>query len=92
MLIKTHAWSDRWERARADRVLVTHRDLRSVLNSYRRMHWELKLPPGYIFDHARWQAVADLDVAFEDIVADGAGQVRRLAEALGVADKVRQYS
>lgn len=55
MLVKTHAWSDAWDARRAAHVLVTHRDLRAVVASYRRMGWAADLKAGYVRDHLRWR-------------------------------------
>jgi hypothetical protein len=37
---------------------VTHRDLRQVLASYRRMNWEFDLPGSYVEHHMRWRVRA----------------------------------
>jgi len=37
-------------------VLLTHRDLRDVVASYRRMGWAADLKRGYVEDHMRWRA------------------------------------
>ena len=56
VLVKTHAWSGAWGRAAARGcVLVTHRDLRGVVASYRRMGWAADLEPDYVLDHLRWR-------------------------------------
>ena len=54
MLVKTHGWSGAWARGRAAHVLLTHRDLRGVAASYRRMGWAPDIKPGYVADHRRW--------------------------------------
>lgn len=55
MLVKTHGWSDDWAARRAQHVLLTHRDLRAVVASYRRMGWAADLKPGYVAEHLRWR-------------------------------------
>lgn len=54
MLVKTHGWSGGWAPGRAAHVLLTHRDLRGVVASYRRMGWAPDVKPGYVADHLRW--------------------------------------
>ena len=54
MLVKTHGWSGGWAPGRAAHVLLTHRDLRGVAASYRRMGWAPDIKPGYVADHLRW--------------------------------------
>jgi len=69
VLIKTHAWSgDKFDLSRATHIFVTHRDLRQVLVSYRRMHWEYELPEDYMKDHMKWKDVATRDFSFELII------------------------
>ena len=55
VLVKTHGWSNRLALGRAQHVLLTHRDLRAVVASYRRMGWAADLKPGYVAEHLRWQ-------------------------------------
>jgi pimeloyl-ACP methyl ester carboxylesterase len=55
VLVKTHGWSAGWDVARAAHVLLTHRDLRDVVASYRRMGWAADLKRGYVEDHMRWR-------------------------------------
>ncbi|KAK9819165.1 hypothetical protein WJX81_000617 [Elliptochloris bilobata] len=88
VLVKTHGWSDDWARRRASHVLLTHRDLRGVVASYRRMGWAPDLKPAYIADHLRWHAIADRDVALEDIMAAPQRELDALAATLGLAEKV----
>lgn len=76
ILIKTHAFSA--VRERVTHIIITHRDLRQVVSSYRRMNWEWNLPEHYVEDHMKWKSVADLDVALEDIVS----QPERVLESL----------
>eukprot|EP00877_Chromochloris_zofingiensis_P010614 jgi/Chrzof1/5806/Cz16g16160.t1 len=55
VLVKTHHWSDDWSLQRANHIFTTHRDLRQVLASYRRMHWAHTLPDQYVQEHEKWQ-------------------------------------
>eukprot|EP00887_Chlorella_sp_A99_P006453 scaffold3.g6453.t1 len=89
VLVKTHAWSEAWDLRRATHVFVTHRDLRqarggSVLASYRRVGWAHDLPFGYVEDHMRWKDVAEVDIAFEDIVARPEALLEDLATRMGL--------
>ena len=68
VLVKTHGWSDGWARGRAAHVLLTHRDLRGVVASYRRMGWAPNVKPGYVADHLRWH------VRSAQLLATGAGR------------------
>jgi hypothetical protein len=62
VLVKTHGWSAAWRVARAAHVLLTHRDLRGVVASYRRMGWAADLKCGYVEDHLRWRARLAWDI------------------------------
>ncbi len=53
--MKTHEWSDRWDPASADHILLTHRDLRGVLASYQRVGWAFDIPDSYVDEHMRWR-------------------------------------
>jgi hypothetical protein len=85
VLIKTHAWSgDKFDLSRATHIFVTHRDLRQVLASYRRMHWEYELPVNYVKDHMKWKDVATRDFAFELIIDRPRDVLLQLADDLGI--------
>ena len=95
MLVKTHGWSDGWTPGRAAHVLLTHRDLRGVVASYRRMGWAPDVKPDYVADHLRWH----VRCVRLDTLATGAGwadvfkgKIKIQTESLGrcsVADAVK---
>ena len=65
-------------------IIVTHRDLRNVILSYRRVGWCSNLPSNYVEDHLKWQKIAALDLGFEDIMKDQINALRTLAIHIGI--------
>ncbi|CAD7694903.1 unnamed protein product [Ostreobium quekettii] len=92
VLIKTHQWSNLWTVERASHVFVTHRDLRGVVASYRRVGWAHTIPDSYVEDHLKWKAIAHKDFAFERIVHSGIQELEALAAALGIVNLVDIHS
>jgi len=82
--IKTHEWHDEYEDLLdgSEQILLTHRDLRGVCASYRRVKWAVGIPDAYVQEHMQWRRRCNLDLAYEDIVLDGLGSLRRLADYL----------
>ncbi|KAL3144429.1 hypothetical protein ABBQ32_004175 [Trebouxia sp. C0010 RCD-2024] len=88
VVIKTHQWSDAWQVQQADHILLTHRDLQGVVASYRRVGWAFNISASYVEEHQQWRDVAEIDVAYENIMAEPTLQLQMLADALGVNAKV----
>jgi hypothetical protein len=63
-------------------ILLTHRDLREVVTSYRRVGWTRELPAAYVQHHIQWQSHADLDLRFRDIVQQPISSLQTLATTL----------
>ncbi|GAB4821972.1 hypothetical protein N2152v2_009018 [Parachlorella kessleri] len=88
VLIKTHEWSADWDLNRATHIFITHRDLRQVVQSYRRVGWANDVKRGYVEDHFRWKDCAELYIAFEDILGRPEDLVNDMATRLGLVNKV----
>ncbi|WP_091865163.1 sulfotransferase domain-containing protein [Methylobacterium brachiatum] len=82
----------------ADKVLLSHRDIRDIIVSGQSMGWApndaVLLDFGRVArrQHDMWSTRADLDIAYEDMVSDPVGSVRRIAQTLGIdlsADELR---
>eukprot|EP00931_Biecheleriopsis_adriatica_P006770 TRINITY_DN108129_c0_g1_i1.p1 TRINITY_DN108129_c0_g1~~TRINITY_DN108129_c0_g1_i1.p1 ORF type:complete len:401 (-),score=79.31 TRINITY_DN108129_c0_g1_i1:177-1379(-) len=86
VLVKTHEWFPDYDTFihRAKHVVLTHRDLRGVIASYRRVKWEVAIPDAYVHEHMEWQRRCTLDLAYEDIMRRGSEVLKRLAEHLGL--------
>eukprot|EP00928_Gymnodinium_smaydae_P041840 TRINITY_DN28263_c0_g8_i1.p1 TRINITY_DN28263_c0_g8~~TRINITY_DN28263_c0_g8_i1.p1 ORF type:complete len:257 (+),score=46.39 TRINITY_DN28263_c0_g8_i1:253-1023(+) len=89
VLIKTHDWSSDYPALLkslepSPRIMLTHRDLRGVCASYRRVKWDIAIPDRYVQDHMSWREHCTLDIAYEDLVRDGASQLKRLATHLDI--------
>jgi len=85
VVCKTHEWNDSYKKLLVSlnpTVLLTHRDLRGVLGSYRRMGWAYSLPRSYADDHMMWRQHCSLDLGFEEFVKDGESALRKLADHL----------
>lgn len=89
LLLKVHDWHPALAQ-RADLVLTSHRDLRAVARSLAAVGW---LWPGNgAFDHvshlvsvhARWSALAAVDLRYESMVQDWPASTRHIAAALEV--------
>ena len=65
-------------------IIITHRDLRNVVLSYRRVGWCSFLPMDYIPDHLKWKEISSLDLGFEDIMKDQLNALRTIAEHIGI--------
>ena len=50
----------------AKNILLTHRDLRGVVASYRRVKWEVAIPDAYVSEHMQWRTRCTLDLAYAD--------------------------
>eukprot|EP00405_Crypthecodinium_cohnii_P037938 CAMPEP_0206548090 /NCGR_PEP_ID=MMETSP0325_2-20121206/13680_1 /ASSEMBLY_ACC=CAM_ASM_000347 /TAXON_ID=2866 /ORGANISM="Crypthecodinium cohnii, Strain Seligo" /LENGTH=731 /DNA_ID=CAMNT_0054047511 /DNA_START=445 /DNA_END=2637 /DNA_ORIENTATION=+ len=93
VLVKTHEWHSQYQdlfargvASRNCKVVLTHRDLRGVCASYRRLKWEIGIPDAYVAEHMQWKQRADLDVAFEDLVRNkGLSVLPKLASELGLS-------
>mmetsp|Transcript_3603 Transcript_3603/g.8484 ORF Transcript_3603/g.8484 Transcript_3603/m.8484 type:complete len:298 (+) Transcript_3603:70-963(+) len=87
VIIKTHLWEPQYREMlpRFSRhIVITHRDLRGVVASYRRVGWARSLPRKYVDDHMQWRSLATLDVKYENVVRDGKLQLAELASHLGL--------
>ena len=86
VLIKTHEWHESYGnwlvQTFRPTILLTHRDLRGVIKSYRRVGWSHNLPTNYVEDHLKWKDVCALDLKYENIVSDGMAQLQVLAQHL----------
>ncbi|CAK0798139.1 unnamed protein product [Prorocentrum cordatum] len=84
--VKTHDWHAGYEDlvGQASRVLLTHRDLRGVCASYRRVKWDVGIPDAYVESHMQWRRHHTMDIAFEDILCAGREALHRLAQHLGL--------
>ena len=85
--IKTHEWNNdyvRWIPSLSKHIILTHRDLRGVVASYRRVGWAHSLSERYVPDHMQWKNLCTLDIAYEDIVRDGKQQLQILSSHLGL--------
>lgn len=85
--IKMHVWEpeyERWLPAAAQHILLTHRDLRGVVASYRRAGWCYQLDPKYVDDHMQWRRICSMDLGYEDLVRDGLASLKALALHIGV--------
>jgi hypothetical protein len=59
-----------WDSTAADAVYITHRDLRDVVASFRRMKWAKSLPSSYVSDHMAWTNHATIDFSYDRILHD----------------------
>jgi len=84
--VKTHEWFPEYEAfvGLARHVVLTHRDLRGVCASYRRVKWAIGIPDAYVAEHMQWRRRCTLDLAYEDVVRGGEQTLQRLAEHLGL--------
>ena len=76
--VKTHEWHSEYVELMsclAQHVVLTHRDLRGVCASYRRVGWASRISQEYVSDHMRWRSVATHDVRCEDVIRDGVSQL-----------------
>lgn len=88
VVIKTHYWSDDWDVSQADHIFLTHRDLHGVVASYKRVGWAFNIPDSYVQEHQQWRAVAQRDVAYENIMSQPLVELQALAEVLDIAQQV----
>ncbi|CAE7398762.1 unnamed protein product, partial [Symbiodinium pilosum] len=86
VLVKTHEWHQGYDDfvSLAKYVVLTHRDLRGVVASYRRIKWEVAIPDAYVSEHLEWCRRATLDLAYEDIMRRGSEVLRELAQHLNL--------
>lgn len=84
VLVKTHEWQPGYNEFvhLAKYVVLTHRDLRGVIASYRRVKWEVAIPDAYVSEHLEWCKRSTLDLAYEDIMRQGKEVLRTLASHL----------
>ncbi|MBP29426.1 MAG: hypothetical protein CMH16_08955 [Methylobacterium sp.] len=74
----------------ADKVLLSHRDIRDIIVSGQSMGWAPNdaglLDFGRVArrQHDMWSTRADLDLPYEQIVGDPVAALKRIAETLGV--------
>jgi len=89
VVVKTHAYDEHLA-AEADAVLCTHRDLRDVAASMRRVGFApdddaaLDAIDEALAHARRWEAAASCTIAFDDFVASPERTITRVARALGI--------
>eukprot|EP01084_Bolivina_argentea_P284765 488126_1 len=90
LLIKTHEYPFTNNNKLSDimqlkpKIILTHRDLRNVVNSYRRVGWASFLPNDYVSDHLKWTKIATLDLGFEDSMKNQINALKVIAKHIGI--------
>jgi hypothetical protein len=85
VFVKTHKYYndyDSWLYQHNPVIIVTHRDLRDVLISYRRLGWAYDIPQYYVTHHMQWLEHAALDLSFNEIINDNMNTLKKLATKL----------
>lgn len=84
VLVKTHEWFENYPDFihMAKHVFLTHRDLRGVVASYRRVKWELAIPDAYVAEHWEWVKRCSLDLGYEQIMRNALVPLKAIAERL----------
>ncbi|CAK9003237.1 unnamed protein product [Durusdinium trenchii] len=84
VLVKTHEWSADYAELvpMAKHIFLTHRDLRGVVASYRRVQWELAIPDAYVSEHMEWRRNCSLDISYEEIMRSPLVPLKLIAEQL----------
>lgn len=92
--VKTHEWHPDYEVClnRDALVILTHRDLRGVCASYRRVKWAVGISDAYVEEHMQWRQRCTLDLGYEDIVRNGEQVLQRLLEQLGLSLDIADIS
>ena len=52
--------------------------IRGVANSYQRVGWGYSVPKSYVEEHLEWSKIAQLDLAFEDIISKPRQQIQKM--------------
>jgi hypothetical protein len=84
VIIKLHSF-DAGLAARADVVLVSHRDLRDVAASLQRKFqngFSIKMMHETFDDYARWSQLAAYDLRYERLLTDKVSELKKIAAAL----------
>ncbi|CAJ1420199.1 unnamed protein product [Effrenium voratum] len=86
VLVKTHEWFADYAEFidMAKNILLTHRDLRGVVASYRRVKWEVAIPDAYVSEHMQWRTRCTLDLAYEHFMRDAVTSLQKVAEHLAI--------
>lgn len=84
VLVKTHEWFEHYPDFihMAKHVFLTHRDLRGVVASYRRVKWGLAIPDAYVAEHWEWVKRCSLDLSYEQIMRNALVPLKAIAERL----------
>ena len=85
VLVKTHEWFANYPEFidMAKHIFLTHRDLRGVVASYRRVKWELALSDAYVAEHMEWRKRCSLDLSYEEMMRNALVPLQAIAERLG---------